>query len=434
MSTQPGADQRPGGPGAAAVTPPPAPRTSSLSAEVVQHLVDRAAHFNMFSLPDSSLSNPAILASGHSNSVIGVKVHEVLHRFEIITQPPTARTPLRARNIVGEAAGTFTHRWLMMPDDFVASPGREPPPTPLNPSRTQRFVMLDGTCTFGDGKDGFHGFGTGQTLPAAINGQPQLLVTAVGTIVEGFGRFRGHEEGTYVYCGSLTPQHGFTGNVLLRVMDRQETFRTEIALPVLEAGSNPEPEMVYMIFRGQAVPEDPVTPRLGPDGRPTGLIVEQGIRLLDVDFKSSGRGGPQSTDRVGQFVGRITAHVTFNPAAPGGTALDPIPFTSYDEFVFLDRDGKRIGGFTADSSEGRVFNTQLSGQPGIRFGGVGRILSSTGAFEGIRGLMTDNSVVVFSPHVSASVYVLRVHDPHGKFRLGPDRMRTESDWKREGHR
>jgi hypothetical protein len=41
---------------------------------------------------------------------------------------------------------------------------------------------------------------------------------------------------------------------------------------------------------------------------------------------------------------------------------------------------------------------------------------------------------VFSPHVSASVYVLRVHDPHGKFRLGPDRMRTESDWKREGHR
>jgi hypothetical protein len=29
--------------------------------------------------------------------------------------------------------------------------------------------------------------------------------------------------------------------------------------------------------------------------------------------------------------------------------------------------------------------------------------------------MTDNSVVVFTPHVSASVYVLRIHDPHGKF-------------------
>jgi hypothetical protein len=25
-------------------------------------------------------------------------------------------------------------------------------------------------------------------------------------------------------------------------------------------------------------------------------------------------------------------------------------------------------------------------------------------------------VVVFTPHVSASVYVLRLHDPHGKFR------------------
>jgi hypothetical protein len=147
------------------------------------------------------------------------------------------------------------------------------------------------------------------------------------------------------------------------------------------------------------------------------LTVEQGIRLLDLDCKSSGYRGLQSTARVGQLIGRITARVTFNPAAPGGTATTPIPFTSYDEFVFTDRQGRRIGTFTADSSEGRVFNTQLSGQPGIRFGGVGQILSATGPFEGIQGLMTDNSVVVFTPHVSASVYVLRIHDPQGKFRI-----------------
>jgi hypothetical protein len=420
MTNQPSANQRPGGSGAGATAPPPpapGPSARTLSAEVVQHLVDQAAHFNMFSMPDPSLSNAAILAPGNSNSVIGVRVHELLHRFAIITQPPTAETPLRARNIVGEVAGKFTHRWLVMPHDFVASPDREPPPTPLDPSRSQRFVMLDSRCTFGDGEDGFRGFGTGQTMPMTVNGQPQLLATAVGTIIEGFGKFKDHEEGTYVYCGSLAPQRGFMGNVLLRVMDRQETFHTENAFSPLEARVVPEPEIVYILFRGQAVPADPVTPNLGPDGRPIGLIVEQGIRLLDLDFKSSGHGGLQSMDSVGQYIGRITAHVTFNPAAPGGTALDPIPFTSYDEFVFFDRvGGQRIGSFTADSSDGRVFKTELSGAPGIRFGGVGQILSGTKPFEGIKGLMTDNSVVVFTPHVSASVYVLRIHDPHGKFR------------------
>jgi hypothetical protein len=419
MSNQPSANQRPGGPGVGVAAPPPSapgPGARTLSAEVVQDLVDRAGHFNMFSMPAPSLSEPAILASGQANGIIGMRIHEVLHRFAIITQPPTAQMPLRARNIVGEPAGTFTHRWLMMPDDFVAAPGREPPPTPLDPARAQRFVMLDSTCTFGDGQDGFRGFGTGQTLPTTVNGQPQLLATAVGTILEGFGKFEGHAEGTYVYCGTLAPQRGFMGNVLLRVMDRQDTFYTEYALPPLDARPDPEPEIVYMLFRGQAIPEDPVTPNLGPEGRPIGLTVEQGIRLLDLDFKASGHRGVQSTARVGQSIGRITAHVTFNPAAPGGTATDPIPFTSYDEFVFVDREGRRIGTFTANSSEGRVFNTQLAGQPGIRFGGTGQILSGTGPFEGMQGLMTDNSVVVFTPHVSASVYLLRIHDPQGKFR------------------
>ena len=418
MSKQPSAHQRPSGPGVAATAPPspaPGPSARTLSAEVAQHWVDRAAHFNMFSMPDPSVSNPAILAPGNSNSVIGLRIAEVLHRFDIITQPPTAQTPLRARNIVGEPAGKFTHRWLVMPDDFVASPDQEPPPTPLAPSRSQRFVMLDSLCTFGDGKDGFHGFGTGQTLPIIVNGQPQLLATAVGTIIEGFGKFKGHQEGTYVYCGTLVLQRGFMGNVLLRVMDRQQTLCTENALPVLEVRSNPEPEIIYILFRGQAVPADPVKPRMGTEGRPTGLIVEQGIRLLNLDFKASGHSGLQSTARVGPLIGRITAHVTFNPAAPGGTASDPIPFTSYDELVFFDREGQRIGAFTANSSEGRVFNTQLAGQPGIRFGGTGQVLRGTGSFESINGLMTDNSVVIFTPHVSASVYVLRIHDPHGKF-------------------
>lgn len=415
MNGQASIEQAPDAPaGPAPGFPPPLPPGVTLPpAETMQRLVDQAAHFNMFSLPDRNASNVAIQSSG---GTIGWRIQETLHRFEITSQAPTAKAPLKARNRVGEPAARFAHRWLLAPDDFVASPDREPPPTPLDPSRSQRFVMLDGVCLFGSGEDGFRGFGAGHTRPVTVNGQPQLQAMAVGTILEGFGKFRGHEEGTYLYCGTLSPQRGFQGNLLLRLVDRQEAFRAEGPLPSLEARRDPEPDVTYLLFRGQAVPSDPVTPRIGPGGQFQGLTVVQGLRLLDLDFTARGRGGVQSTDGFGPVIGRITAHVNFNPADPGGTALNPIPFTTYDEFVFFDREGRKIGEMTGDSSEGRVFNTQLSGLPGIRFGGVGQVLGGTGVFEGINGLMTDNSVVLFAPHVSASIYLLRVHDPRGRFR------------------
>lgn len=415
MNSQPMGDPQT----APAAFPPPAPGpgAGNLSSEAVQALVDRAAHFNMYSLPERGVAGVSITAPGMADGVIGWRVHEILHRFEILSEAPAAQAPLKGRHRVGEPAARFTHRWLLTPDDFVASPDREPPATRLDPSRSQRFVMLDGMCTFGSGEDGFRGFGAGHTVPTTVNGRPQLLATAVGTILEGFGKFRGHEEGTYLYCGTLTPQRGFQGNLLLRLADRQETFRSDEPFPALEQRRDPEPGVTYLMFRGQAVPSDPVTPRIGPDGRPIGLTVVQGLRLLELDFKVRGRGGVQTTDRFGSVIGRITAQVNFDPTAPGGTSLNPIPFSTFDEFVFFDREGRRIGGFTGDSSEGRVFNTQISGLPGIRFGGVGQALTGTGPFEGINGLMTDNSMVLFSPHVSASIYLLRVEDPRGRFRL-----------------
>jgi hypothetical protein len=418
MSSKPSAGQNQGDAGA--TSSPPAllggPGGSDVAPDVAQYLVDQAAYFNIFSMPGASASDTSILAPSNSNRVIGIRVNEVLHRFAVNTQAPAADRPLTAHNIVGEPAGKFSHRWMIIPDDYVASPDREPPPTPLDPSRSQRFVMLNGHCTFGDGRDGFKGFGTGHTVPMIMGNGARLLALTVGTILEGFGKFEGHEEGIYLHCGSLTPNRGFTGNIMLRVMDREGTLMTDSTLPELSSRPNPEPNITYILFRGEAVPTDAVTPRIGPDGRPLGLIVEQGLRLFEVDF-SGGSRGPKSTMSLGPFIGKITATVTFNPAAPGGTALNPIPFNTFDEIVFFDRsDGRRIGSFTGDSNEGRVFTTEIAGQPAIRFGGVGRILSGNGPFEGMQGLMTDNSLVVFSPHVSASVYVLRVYDPKGRFR------------------
>lgn len=412
MSTEPVASSAAGGPAAALFAP--SADASAVSAEQMQWLVDRAANFNLFSRPDLDSSGSAI-SSSDSRGIIGVRIHEALHRFSVLTEPPNRCRPLTARNFIGERVATFTHRWLFAPRDFIGTPDREPPITLFDPSREQRFVMIDSICRFGDGEDGFRGFGAGQTMPTTSpSGKPGLLATAVGTIVEGFGKFRGHEEGTYVYCGTLSPTRGFAGNVMLRIMDRDETFSTDVELPEMEDKiENPEPDVVYIMFRGQAVPSDAVTPT------GTGLIVEQGLRLYNTDFRIHGSKRIQTTDAVGQFIGKITANINFNPAYPGGGALNPLPFTNHDTFDFASDYGSpdpcRIGSFTAESSEGRVFLTKVGGQGAIRFGGVGRILSGSGPFEGIRGLMTDNSVVVFAPHVSASVYVLRVEDPDCKF-------------------
>ena len=382
-----------------------------LSPAAVQQAVDQAAHFNLYALPDPDVPTGAIIGSG--GSVVGMHVDQMLHRFSVICRPPTSRTPLAARNLVGELVARLTQRWMILPDAAAAAMDRDPQPTALDTSRSQRFVMLDTQCTFANGEDGFRGFGTGLTLPVSVGRPPELLAMAVGTITQGFGRFERHEEGTYIYCGRLSPQGAFTG-----------TFRELEDLRAIDVRGEGEGDITYLLFRGQAVPSDSVTPRLGADGRPNGLIVEQGLRLLELD--AVGRERPLSIDRVGPAIGHITANVTFNPASPGGSVRDPIPFTAYDEFVFHDSEsGQRIGSFTADSLEGRVFRTQILGQPGIRFGGIGRIHGGDGVFAGITGLMTDNSVVMFEPHVSASLYLLRVDDPDGRFssRVDPEQRR-----------
>jgi hypothetical protein len=390
------------------------PLASVYSPEVLQRLVDQAAYFNVFSLPDKKIADIAIREQGQT---IGFRVNEQLHRFAVDVERPTAEDGLKASNTVGESYGKFKHRWLFAPDDYVAVPGREPPPTALDPTRSQRFVMLDGVCTFGHkDKDGFRGFGTGVTFPVTTNGQQDVLAVTVGTILEGFGAFKNHEQGTYLHCGSLSTENGFTGNMLLRVMDPQGTLRETGNLHSLKAQAFPEPDYVYILFRGQAVPDDPVTPRIGPEGRLKGLTVVQGLRLITLSSDAAVGVGPRSVVRLGQVIGKITAYVDFNPADPGGTNLNPIPFTTFDELNFIDDQGRNIGGFTADSSEGRVFNILIAGQKGIRFGGVGRVLKGTGPFQEINGLMSDNSVVVFEPHVSASLYVLRIHDPDCRFR------------------
>jgi len=382
--------------------------------EMVQYLLDQAAYFNLYSIHEGGEA-ASIRKDGNC---IGFRVCERLHRFEVSMQQPAQGVGLRATNIVGEQLGRCDSRWLLCPDDFDALPGREPPPTTFDSTKQQRFVMLDTACEFRGGRDGFRGFGTGTTFPSSGG---TLQVAAVGNVMSGQGRLSGLE-GTYVYCGSLLESEGFRGSLMLRVMDPQGVLQTDGELPSLESQQPVEPGVTYFIIRGQKRDRRArTTYSFGPDGDVNGLNVTQQLRLITVDATTRGRNGLRTVKSVGQVIGKMGANIAFNLLNPGasGTALDPIPFQSFNEYTFYDREGETVGSFVADGGEGRTFNMQLAGAPGqraLRFGGIGPLMNGTGAFKDIEGLMSDNSVVGIAPHAIVTFYVIRINDPHGKYR------------------
>lgn len=407
--------------GATAAASQPSSGTPAIySADVVQRLLDEAAYFQLYSSPEirqaakgAQETTCDVIRDG--GDAIGYQLCESLRRFEVVMHPPTRDSGLCASNIAGEQIGTFESRWLFCPDAFEALPDCDPPPTKLEQTRRQRFVMLDGNCSLGSNGDGFRGFGTGSTFPSADG---TLLAAAVGNVMSGSGRLEGLV-GTYTYCGSLNSTIGFRGSLMLRLMDPQGLISATGTLPASDGEKWPEHGVTYFMFRGQARESDKVSPLIGPAGQPLGLNVAQQLRLFQTGAARRGRGRLRSTNQIGQVIGEIDAQIIFNPAAPGGNALDPIPYTAFDEYKFTDQRGQPVGSLFIDEGEGRTFNLQLHGAPGqraIRFGGFGPIVRGTGNLEGSQGLMTDNSVVSFTPHVSASVYVIRVNDPLGRYR------------------
>jgi hypothetical protein len=404
--------------------------------EAVQHLLDQAAYLNMFSVPDKSMSSA--LDSGEAGSI---EINELLHRFVAFIGSPTRGGAGAIHNTMGERVACFKHRWVFMPDDFRALPGREPPQTPLDDSRSQRFVMLDSICAFDNGRDGFRGFGTGRTYPIALDGKRHLLAAAVGNIEEGFGKFEGHE-GTYTYSGTLSRERGFMGNLMCRVVDAEGELRSEGGLPDPQAEAFPETGVIYVVFRGQKKPNQKTSYLFSREGLPEGLYLEPQIRTFHCDFASGREGNPRSITHVGPVIGKLTAYIYFNLLNPGatGTANNPTSFEDYDDYVFFDRSGNEIGGFAFDGGaggsvghaapvpgEGRSFNLKLMGAPGqaaLRFGGFGPLVNGRGKFEGVQGMLSHNAAVGISPHALSTVFVARILDPDGRYRAAFN----EVDW------
>jgi len=381
----------------------------------VNRLLKRAAYTSIFSVPNAARPNTPIPSPRMPNALIGVEVNEDLHRFAVEVEEPSLEKGMRARNRVGEPVASVHIRWMVAPDDFEAAPGRTPPATELNPSVSQRFVMLNGELRFKDrAGSGFRAFGSGRTFPLMVDGQPQLRVGAVIDILEGRGSLTG-KPGTIAVNGYIRPPSGLALNLMGRFMDRGGGLIAADGLSSLQQIPDPDPASTFFVFLGETDPDRPTRLIRSAAGQMIGSDVHERLRLVRIDFDVSSGERIASRFREGAIVGSLRARLYFN-------AMDPRPVspiqTTDGVFTFVDRQGRTVGTVSANMVEGRAFRTELSGtpMPVFRFGGFGPIISGSGAFDGVAGLMSMNAGVSVMPRTLSNLYVLRFTDPNGRFR------------------
>jgi len=183
-----------------AISKPVVPSTDSVTSAAIQRLVDQVAGFNVYVIPRAPLS-PGQEGRSTKTDTRRITLTADLVRFEVDLQCPSRSSGVQAANRVGERVGRLDLCWVVIPDGLFAHPDQAPSGNALDSSQSQRFVMQEMTFQFGNGSDGFRSFGTGRTFPMIVGPEPRLMVSAVGNVTEGTGRFRGHE-GNFTVCGS----------------------------------------------------------------------------------------------------------------------------------------------------------------------------------------------------------------------------------------
>ncbi len=400
------------------------PKASGLSIEELQHLVDQVAGFQLLAAPERPVRDLALRARG--GLVIGFEARETLRRFETDLELPSSGGTVRAVNAVGEAVGSLHLRWLLVPHDFLARPDREPPPTLLDRTRSQRFAMQEATFRFSDGRDGFRSFGTGRTFPFAVAGRPRLVAAAVGNLTQGFGNFTGCE-GNFTLCGEINAEHGFVGHILARIVDPGKLLRTAAGLPQVAGHPNPDPESAYLVWGAQKGrgPQQENRFSLNPSGQVRGLNIPVALKHLHLDLAVDGGAGFRAGDfRTGEVIGQ---EVGFGRGAdpstgPEGTALKPFLFEGVARYGLNDTAGHVAGALTTNVLEGRRFDVRLAGAPeeqAWRFGFFGPVVAGSGCFRGAQGMFYGASGSILRPppgaHIITHFYAARLFDPTGQF-------------------
>jgi hypothetical protein len=320
-----------------------------------------------------------------------------------------------ATNRVGQPVADISIDWRVIPDDFIANPDVLPPPTELDPSRSQRFAMYNGHFEWKDRQgSSFRGFGAGRTFPTMVGGQSQLRIGAVVEILEGFGKLKG-AQGNGVVNGFITPPNNLALNIMLRVIDPSRKFATDARPTTLRSVPFPDPTATFLAFLGEPDPAHPITLNMTPDGQVTGAIVHEMLRLVHTDFDVATSHGMRTKTSEGRIAGSLSFNLKFDSRDP----QVPTPFQTTDAvFTFFDGEERTIGTLSANIAEGRGFFTELAGVPPpvVRVVGFGPFLNGSGQFSGIQGMLSINGIISISARTPSIVYVLRISDPDGRFR------------------
>jgi hypothetical protein len=412
------------------------PNTAASSADsatgAIQRLVDQVAGFNVYVIPRPPLS---LGRGGDSTKADASRIALTadLVRFEVGLQRPSQRSGVQATNRVGELVGRLDLCWVVIPDGVFARPDRPPSGTPLDSSQSQRFVMQEMTFQFGSGSDGFRSFGTGRTFPLMVGSETRLMVSAIGNVTEGTGKFRGHE-GNFTVCGDLD-ERGFRGHIVLRIIDSDRTLRTDTPLLDIADSSDPDPATTILMWGAQkgAGPDLENRPSFTPDGTLRGLNIPTELKFLQLGFAYDERQGFRATDlRVGDAMGREVGfgRGSVPGATEAGTADSPFLFEGVAKYSFHDQKGCTVGAITTNVVEGRRFDVSMPGVPGgvgWRFGFFGPIVCGYGCFVGASGMFYGASGSFFQPppglHVITHFYFARLSDPNGKFRASVNQFR-----------
>ena len=383
--------------------------------ERVAATLQAAAYFPLFSVPNPSTPTVPLMAPGGGGQLVGMKVHESLHRFAMQTLVSADGTSLAAHNRVGPTVAAIRIDWRVVPDDFVAAPGVLPPPTPLDPSRSQQFAMYDGHFDWHDSaRSGFRGFGTGRTFPSEDDAFGTLRIGAVVEVLQGYGRLKGLQ-GNVVVNGVITPPSNLALNVMVRMVDpARRVPRMSAASPLREIPP-PDRRATFLTFIGERDPERPIVLHTADDGHVVGAEVHEMLRLVRTDCHVEGGDGLAARIDAGRVVGTLGFRLQFDAQ----DARVPTPFTTEDAvFRFFSPDGDVIGSLEADVAEGRGFATRLNGapQPVVRVVGFGPFQGGTGIFAETSGMLSLNGCISIPARTPSILYVLRLNDSPGFIR------------------
>lgn len=399
---------------------PPAAALPDVNAEtypfpVVQHLLDRAACFNLLAVGAPQGTHPVPTPGD------GWRITAPLHHLEATFAPPPPGHPPQVRQAVGARAAELSCRLVLAAGDVAWAPGHEPAAAAFDPVRPQRFAVLDAAVTFGDGRSGFSFYALGRTRPVDRNGHRSLLAAAVGNLTAGRGSFQGLSA-TVILDGSLTPGVGFEGLLSCRVVDPRRCLHHRGEVPSSRQILDPDPATTTLILHGEKRDHTQRTEvRFAADGTMDGLLTKAVMRSALHRFTARGPRGVRAVLQRRQVVGALEATIRANLLAPPGTADAPAPFTTSNLYTFFDAEGRPAGSIRAEVEEGRSFGLVLPDAPGqgaLRFGGFGRITGGSGCFEGVAGTLTVSSAVGLAPHALSLLNILRLHDPEGRFRAG----------------